>query len=209
MMSSPLIGEFAPDFTCSAIRGDGEIIDSFNLRAHAEGKYTLLFFYPLDFTFVCPSELIALEKRMDSLREENTEVVTISGDSHFTHNAWRNTPIDSGGIGPVSFIMASDLEGTILDNYGLRASSNNSYYAAGTAMRGTFVIDKNFIVRHQSVNDEPIGRNVDEFIRVIEALKFFEEHGQVCPAGWKRGDPGMVSTPSGVADYLSTHSENL
>ena len=209
MMASPLIGEIAPDFTCNAVRGDGQTLDDFSLHSHAKGKYILLFFYPLDFTFVCPSELIALNNRTDRLREMNTTVITMSGDSHFTHSAWRNTSPHSGGIGPVSFTMGSDLDGTIRSDYGLRASSNNSHYPAGTAMRGTFVIDKNLIIRHQSVNDEPIGRNVDEFIRIIDALNFFEEHGQACPAGWNRGDPSMVNTSSGVADYLKAHADHL
>ena len=208
-MSSPLIGEIAPDFTCSAVQSDGGIIDNFNLHTRIRDKYALLFFYPLDFTFVCPSELIALNHRMDRFRELETEVVALSGDSHFTHNAWRSTSLDSGGIGPVSFTMASDLDGTILSNYGLRAPSNASHYETGTAMRGTFVIDKNQVIRHQSINDEPIGRNIDEFLRIIEGLQFFEENGQVCPAGWNQGDPGMINTPSGVADYLKTHAERL
>lgn len=209
IMGNPLIGDIAPDFTCSAVGGDGNFIDNFNLHKRITNKYALLFFYPLDFTFVCPSELIALNNRMDRFRALDTEVITMSGDSHFTHNAWRNTSPESGGVGPVSFTMASDLDGTILSSYGLRAPSNKSHYETGTAMRGTFVIDQNRIVRHQSINDEPIGRNIDEFLRIVEGLQFFEENGQVCPAGWNQGDPGMVNTSSGVADYFKTHAERL
>ena len=169
-MSSPLIGEIAPDFTCSAVQSDCGIIDNFNLHTRIRDKYALLFFYPLDFTFVCPSELIALNHRMDRFRELDTEVVALSGASHFTHNAWRNTSLDSGGIGPVSFTMASDLDGTILSNYGLRAPSNASHYETGTAMRGTFVIDKNGIIQDvmREINVASHGQEILDSLKKIK-----------------------------------------
>lgn len=200
---SILVGRKAPDFTVSAVLGNGEITDKFNLHEALKGKYGLVFFYPLDFTFVCPSELIALHNRMDEFKSRNVEVVSVSIDSQFTHNAYRNTSIKDGGIGPVSFTMAADITHSICQSYGVE------HPAAGVAFRGAFIIDKNGMVRSQVVNDLPIGRNIDELIRTIDAVQFFEEHGEVCPAGWVKGNAGMKASPKGVADYLANHSGDL
>ena len=206
---SVLLGRKAPDFTAPAVLGSGEIVDSFNFAETIKDKYALVFFYPLDFTFVCPSELIALDHRMARLQELGVEVIAISVDSHFTHNAWRNTPVNEGGIGPVKYSMVGDMSHDICKAFGVESIGGDSYYPAGVSFRASFVIDKAGIVRAQHMNDEPIGRNIDELVRVVEALQFFEDNGHVCPAGWKKGDAGMVNTPDGVAEYLSGNAEKL
>ncbi|MEP4547987.1 MAG: peroxiredoxin [Saccharospirillum sp.] len=206
---SVLLGRKAPDFTAPAVKGNGEIVDNFSLSQSIEGRYALVFFYPLDFTFVCPSELIALDKRVEKLKEMGVEVISVSIDSHFTHNAWRNTPVNEGGIGPVRYTMVGDMDHSITKAYGVESEGGDSYYPPGVAFRASFVIDKQGVVRAQHMNDEPIGRNIDELVRVVEALQFFEENGHVCPAGWQKGDEGMVNTPDGVANYLGTNSDKL
>ena len=200
---SVLVGRPAPDFTVPAVLADGEIVDEFNLKSHIEGKYAVVFFYPLDFTFVCPSELIAFSKRMDAFEKRGVEVVGVSIDSHFTHNAWRNTAINDGGIGSVKYPLAADMTHGICQAYGVETPDG------AVAYRGSFLIDKEGTVRHQVVNDLPLGRNVDEMLRMVDALQFHEEHGEVCPAGWQEGDSGMKDTPSGVAEYLSEQADNL
>ncbi|MHA7880891.1 MAG: redoxin domain-containing protein [Saccharospirillum sp.] len=206
---SVLLGRKAPNFTAPAVLGDGQIVDSYNFAEQTEGKYALVFFYPLDFTFVCPSELIALDKRVEKLKAMGVEVISVSVDSHFTHNAWRNTPVNEGGIGPVKYTMVGDMDHAITRAFGVESEGGDSYYPAGVAFRASFVIDKQGVVRAQHMNDEPIGRNIDELVRVVEALQFFEENGHVCPAGWQKGDAGMVNTPDGVAEYLGTNSDKL
>lgn len=198
-----LIGRKAPDFTVPAILGNGEIVDKFNLHTAIKGKYALVFFYPLDFTFVCPSELIALDKRMEEFKQRNVEVMSVSIDSQFTHNAYRQTPVEKGGIGEVKYTMVADVAHTICQSYGIE------HPTAGVALRAAFIIDNKGVVRVQIINDLPVGRNVDELLRLVDAIQFVEEHGEVCPAGWKKGDAGMKASPSGVADYLSKHSESL
>ncbi|KTD38498.1 alkyl hydroperoxide reductase [Legionella nautarum] len=200
---SVLVGRKAPDFTVPAVLGNGQITDKFNLHEELKGKYGLVFFYPLDFTFVCPSEIIALDHRMNEFKERGVAVVAVSIDSQFTHNAYRNTPVKEGGIGPVGFTMAADVTHTICQSYGVE------HPVAGVAFRGAFIIDKNGMVRSQIVNDLPIGRNIDELLRIIDAVQFFEENGEVCPAGWQKGQAGMKASPKGVAEYLSEHSGNL
>ena len=197
-----LVGKPAPDFTVPAVLGSGEIVDSFNFYEAKQGKYAVVFFYPLDFTFVCPSELIALDKRMDEFKARNVEVVAESIDSHFTHNAWRNTAINEGGIGAVKYTMAADMAHAICQAYDVES-------AGGVAFRGAFIVDKDNNVRSQIVNDLPLGRNMDEILRVVDALQFHEEHGEVCPAGWNKGDKGMQADPKGVAAYLSEEADNL
>ncbi|WP_286846217.1 peroxiredoxin, partial [Spongiibacter sp. UBA6593] len=155
-----------------------------------------------DFTFVCPSELIALDHRMDKFRELGVEVISVSIDSQFTHNAWRNTAIKDGGIGPVTYTMAADVRHDICRAYDVEAEG-------GVAFRGAFLIDKEGMVRSQLINDLPLGRNVDELVRLVEALQFHEEHGEVCPAGWNKGDKGMDASPTGVAAYLAENSDKL
>lgn len=200
---SVLVGLKAPDFTVPAVLGSGEIVDKFSLHEHLKGKYGLVFFYPLDFTFVCPSELIAVDHRMDAFKERNVEVVAVSIDSHFTHNAYRNTPTESGGIGPVRYTLAADITHAVCKSYGVE------HPVAGVALRGAFIIDLNGVVRSQIVNDLPIGRNVDEILRIIDAVQFFDQHGEVCPAGWQKGKAGMKASPQGVASYLAAHSDTL
>ncbi|KTC64760.1 peroxiredoxin (alkyl hydroperoxide reductase subunit C) (plasmid) [Legionella adelaidensis] len=200
---SVLVGRKAPDFTVPAVLASGEIVEKFNLHEALKNKYGLVFFYPLDFTFVCPSELIALDHRMDEFKNRDVEVVAVSIDSQFTHNAYRNTSVKAGGIGHVKYTLAADITHTICQSYGVE------HPVAGVAFRGAFVIDKNGVVRSQIVNDLPIGRNVDEILRIIDAVQFFEENGEVCPAGWEKGKAGMKASPQGVAEYLSEHSEKL
>lgn len=197
-----LVGKPAPDFTCSAVLGTGEIQGNFKLSEAIKDKYGLLFFYPLDFTFVCPSELIALNNRMDRFRELGVEVISVSIDSQWTHNAWRNTPVDQGGIGPVSYTMAADISHDICRAYDVES-------AGGVAFRGAFLIDTKGVVRSQIINDLPLGRNIEELIRLVEALQFTEEHGEVCPAGWNKGDQGMKANPEGVASYLAQNAQKL
>lgn len=196
-----LVGKPAPDFKCQAVYGNGEIKEY--VRSDAmKGKYGIVFFWPLDFTFVCPSELIAVDHRMDQFKALGVEVVGVSIDSHFTHNAWRNTAINDGGIGPVKYTMAADITHDIARAYDVETPG-------GVAFRGVFIIDKNGVVRSQIINDLPLGRNFDEVIRLIEALQFHEAHGEVCPAGWKKGDSGMKASPAGVAEYLSKNAAKL
>ncbi len=199
---SVLTGKPAPDFTCAAVLGDGKIVDDFKLSEAIAGKKGLVFFYPLDFTFVCPSELIALDHRVDRFKELGVEVIAVSIDSQFTHNAWRNTAIEDGGIGPVKYTMAADVTHSICQAYDVEAD-------AGVAYRGAFLIDEDGVVRSQMVNDLPLGRNIDELIRVVEALSFHQKHGEVCPAGWQDGDAGMTASPSGVASYLAENAGKL
>ncbi len=199
---SVLVGKQAPDFTVPAVLGDGQIVDSFSFSAATSGKYAVVFFYPLDFTFVCPSELIALDHRIEEFKSRGVEVIGVSIDSHFTHNAWRNTPVNQGGIGPVRYTLAADLTHSIAKDYDVESP-------IGVAYRGSFLIDKAGVVRHQVVNDLPLGRNFDELLRTIDALQFHEEHGEVCPAGWNKGDAGMSANPKGVAEYLSQNADKL
>ncbi|MNO95153.1 putative peroxiredoxin [compost metagenome] len=161
-----------------------------------------MFFYPLDFTFVCPSELIALDNRMSDFKARNVEVIAVSIDSHFTHNAWRNTPVNNGGIGQVRYTMAADIKQDIMKAYDVQS-------ADGVAFRGAFLIDDKGVVRSQIINDLPLGRNMEELLRLVDALQFHEEHGEVCPANWKKGDKGMNASPEGVAAYLTEHAAAL
>ncbi|OUD12374.1 peroxiredoxin [Thioflexithrix psekupsensis] len=198
-----LVGRAAPDFTVPAVLGTGEIVNEFTLSEAIKGKYGVVFFYPLDFTFVCPSELIAFDKRLAAFKARNVEVIGVSIDSHYTHNAWRNTPVDKGGIGPVGYTLAADLTHNIAKSYGIETPDG------AVAYRASFLIDKAGVVRHQVVNDLPLGRDIDEMLRVVDALQFFEENGEVCPAGWKKGAPGMKDSPEGVASYLAQHASEL
>ncbi len=200
---SVLVGRKAPDFSCSAVLGDGKIVNNYNFYEAKQGKYGLVFFYPLDFTFVCPSELIALDHRMPAFLERGIEVVSVSIDSHFTHNAWRNTPLSQGGIGPVTYTMAADMAHRICEAYGVEHPD------VGVAFRAAFIIDKNNTVRAQIINDLPLGRCMEDILRLFDALEHHEMHGEVCPAGWKKGDKGMKASPDGVAKYLASHAEEL
>jgi peroxiredoxin (alkyl hydroperoxide reductase subunit C) len=198
-----LVGREAPDFTASAVLGNGEIVDNFNFKEATKGKKAVVFFYPLDFTFVCPSELIAFDHRLEEFKKRGVEVIGVSIDSHFSHNAWRNTAINDGGIGQVGYTLVADMKHEICQAYDVE------HPEAGVAFRGSFLIDEDGNVRHQVVNDLPLGRNIDEMLRMVDALAFHQEHGEVCPAGWKEGDKGMNASPAGVAEYLSSEADKL
>ena len=194
---SSLVTKEAPDFTAKAVMPDNSFED---LRLSSyRGKYVVLFFYPLDFTFVCPSEIIAFDKALKQFKDKNAAVIGVSVDSEYTHFAWRQTPVNKGGIGPVGFTLVADLTKNIARSYGV-------LFNEAVALRGLFLIDTHGIVRHALVNDLPLGRNVAEAIRTLEALQFTEEHGEVCPANWKHGDEGMKPTAAGVASYLAKHA---
>ncbi len=199
---SVLVGKQAPDFTVPAVLASGEIVDSYTLSSAIPGKYGLVFFSPLAFPFVCPSELIALDHRIADFKARNVEVIGVSIDSHFTHNAWRNTPVNAGGIGQLSYTLAADMNHEICRAYDVES-------AGGMAFRGAFLIDMAGMVRSQIVNDLPLGRNIDELLRLVDALQFHEEHGEVCPAGWTKGDKGMDASPAGVAAYLAQNADKL
>ncbi|MBC8330287.1 MAG: peroxiredoxin [Planctomycetes bacterium] len=198
---SVLVAKEAPDFTATAVMADGSFKDDFKL-SDQRGKYVVLFFYPLDFTFVCPSELIAFDHRIAEFEKRGVQVVGCSVDSHFTHLAWRNTEINNGGIGPVKYPLVADLTKNISRDYDVLLNE-------AVALRGSFLIDKAGVVRHQVVNDLPLGRNIDEMLRMIDALKFTEAHGEVCPAGWKDGEAGMKPSTAGVAEYLAGNAASL
>lgn len=198
---SVLVTKQAPDFTAAAVMPDGTFKEDFKL-SDLRGKYVVLFFWPLDFTFVCPSEIIAHNNRIDRFRELGVELVGVSIDSHFTHFAWKQTPVENGGIGNVQFPLVADVKHDIVRAYGIE-------HPDGVALRGSFLIDRDGIVQHQTVNNLPLGRNVDEMIRLVEALQFTEEHGEVCPAGWQKGQKGMKANPNGVAEYLKENAESL
>lgn len=200
---SVLVGRKAPEFTAAAVTGDGQITENFQLSEQLKGKYGMLVFYPLDFTFVCPSELIALDNRLQEFKERGVEVITVSIDSHFTHMAWRNTPVEKGGIGQVGYSMVADITHDICQSYGVE------HPEAGVAFRGTFLIDKEGIVRSEIVNDLPLGRNMDELIRLVDALQFHEEHGEVCPANWQKGKTAIKATSEGIASYLADNAKGL
>jgi peroxiredoxin (alkyl hydroperoxide reductase subunit C) len=185
----------------TAVMPDNSFNESFKLSDY-RGKYVVLFFYPLDFTFVCPSELIAFDHRLDKFKKRNVQVIGCSVDSHFTHLAWKNTAVDKGGIGNVQYPMVADLTKSIARDYDVLVND-------AVALRGSFLIDKEGVVRHQVVNDLPLGRNIDEMLRMVDALQFTEQHGEVCPAGWQEGKKGMKASTSGVAEYLAKEAAAL
>jgi peroxiredoxin (alkyl hydroperoxide reductase subunit C) len=197
-----LVGKQAPDFTAPAVLGNGEIVDSYTLSEATKGKKAVVFFYPLDFTFVCPSELLAFDHRIEEFKKRNVEVIGVSIDSHFSHNAWRNTAVNDGGIGAVNYTLVADMTHSICKSYDVESEG-------GVAFRGSFLIDEDGLVRHQVVNDLPLGRNVDEMLRMVDALAFHQEHGEVCPAGWEEGKEGMKENAEGVASYLSKNADKL
>ena len=199
---SVLVGKMAPDFTASAVMPNNEINETFNLHTYIKGRIGILFFYPLDFTFVCPSEIIAFANRVKEFKDRGAEIIGVSVDSKYTHLAWKNTEVKKGGIGDIQYPLVSDLTKKIAKDYDVLTGD-------AVALRGTFLIDQQGVVRHQLVNDLPLGRNVDETLRMIDALKFFQEHGEVCPAGWNKGKKGMKADASGVAEYLAHHADAL
>ena len=192
-----LVTKEAPDFTAQAVMPDNTIKEDFSLSA-LRGKHVVLFFYPLDFTFVCPTEIIAFNRKLDEFKKRGVEVVGVSVDSQFSHFAWKNTKPENGGIGDIQFPLVADLSKNIARNYGI-------LFGEEVALRGLFLIDKEGIVRHCVINDLPLGRSVDETLRMVDALQFFEENGEVCPANWHKGEDGMAPSADGVADYLAKH----
>ena len=199
---SVLVGKPAPDFTAKAVMGNNEINEAFNLKAQIKGKYALVFFYPLDFTFVCPTEILAFDHRLDEFKERSVEIIGVSVDSEFTHLAWKSTPVEKGGLGLVRFPLVADLSKSIARDYDVLVGD-------AVALRGTFLIDKDGVVQHQVVNNLGLGRNIDEAIRMVDALQFTEKHDEVCPAGWNKGKAGMKASTAGVAEYLAFHAKEL
>ncbi len=197
---SVLVAKEAPDFNAQAVMADNSF-QEISLSDY-QGKYVVLFFYPLDFTFVCPSELIAFDHRLEEFKSRNVEVIGVSIDSHFSHLAWKNTDINNGGIGNVQYPLVADIDKTVTEAYDMRTGP-------GIALRGSFLIDKEGMVQHQVVNNLPLGRDIDEMLRMVDALQFTEEHGEVCPAGWSKGKSGMKGSTEGVAEYLTEHAEEL
>jgi len=207
-----LVTRKAPAFSAPAVINGNEIVENFSLQQYIGQKYVVFFFYPKDFTFVCPSELIAFQTKLAEFEKRGVAVVGCSTDTEQTHLAWLNTEKNNGGIKGITYPLVADVDKTIATNFGVLAG-DYEYNDAGelafngipVALRGTFLIDKEGVVRHGSVNDLPLGRSIDEFLRLVDALQFTEEHGEVCPANWKEGEDGMVPTFDGVADYLSKH----
>ena len=197
-----IVTKKAPDFTAPAVLADGTIVEDFNLYENIGEKGAVLFFYPLDFTFVCPSELIAFDHRLKEFHDRGINVIGCSVDSQYSHFAWRETPVDKGGIGRVGYPLVADLTKQIARDYDVLLND-------AVALRGSFLIDKDGTVRHAVINDLPLGRNIDEMIRMVDAMLFTNEHGEVCPAGWHKGEEGMKADPNGVAEYLAKHAEEL
>ena len=195
---STLVTKEAPDFTAKAVLPNNEIGEL--TLSKLRGKYVVLFFYPLDFTFVCPSEIIAFDRALNKFKERNAEVLGVSVDSQYSHFAWKNTPREHGGIGNVQYPLVADITKEIARSYGVLINES-------VALRGLFLIDKEGIVRHALINDLPLGRNVDEALRVLDALQFTEKHGEVCPANWREGEEAMKPTADGVASYLAKHGK--
>lgn len=196
-----LIQKPAPDFRAEAVMPNGDF-GEVALSGYKGNKYVVLFFYPLDFTFVCPSEILAFSHRAAEFDKRHVQLIGVSVDSKFSHHAWRKTPVEQGGIGSIAFPLVADITKEIARDYGVLVDES-------VALRATFLLDKEGIVRHATLNDLPLGRNVDETLRMVDALQFTEQHGEVCPAGWAQGQPGMTATPQGVADYLSKHAQGL
>lgn len=197
-----LVTRKAPDFIAPAVLEDNKIVEDFELSKNLGKNGAVLFFWPKDFTFVCPSEIIAMNKRVSQFKEKGFAVIGVSIDSDVVHFAWKNTPVDQGGIGQVQFPLVSDITKQISRDYDV-------LFNGSIALRGSFIIDRNMVVRHATVNDLPLGRNMDEYIRLVDAILFHEEHGEVCPAGWHKGDKGMKATADGVKEYLSQNASKL
>ena len=197
-----LVTNPAPDFTATTVLGDGSIAEDFKLSENFGEKGTVLFFYPLDFTFVCPSELIAFDHRLQDFKDRGVNVIGVSVDSQFSHFAWRETPINEGGIGRVGYPLVADLTKQISKDYDV-------LFGEAVALRGSFLIDAKGVVRHATINDLPLGRNIDEMLRMVDTMQFTDEFGEVCPAGWQKGDEGMKATTEGVAEYLGKHEKEL
>jgi peroxiredoxin (alkyl hydroperoxide reductase subunit C) len=199
MSANTLVTKEAPDFTADAVLPDNSFAQI--TLSSFRGKNVVLFFYPLDFTFVCPSEILAFNKKLDEFKSRNTEVIGVSVDSKFTHLAWKNTKLEDGGIGNIQYTLVSDLNKNIAREYGI-------LFGEAVALRGLFLIDTKGVIRHAVINDLPLGRSVNEALRMVDALQFVEAHGdQVCPANWQEGDEAMKPTAEGVAGYLAKHGK--
>lgn len=198
-----LVGKKVPDFVSGAVLNSGEIIDQYHLYKEISDKYALIFFYPLNFTFVCPSELISLNNKINDFNMRGIEVIAVSIDSQYAHSAWRNTSIEEGGIGKLNYTLVSDLNHSICKSYGVE------HETLGVSFRASFLVDRDNIVRFQYVNDLPIGRNVNEIIRLFDALSYYENNGYVCQAGWKNGETGILPTKEGVSHYLKDNYKEL
>jgi peroxiredoxin (alkyl hydroperoxide reductase subunit C) len=194
-----LVTKEAPDFATTAVLGDDTVAEGFSLSS-LRGRFVVLFFYPLDFTFVCPTEILAFDEALGEFRERDAEVVGVSVDSHYSHLAWKRTPVDDGGIGAIRFPLVSDLKKEISKSYDVLFDDE-------VALRGLFLIDRDGIIRHAVINDLPLGRNVREALRMLDALRRHEKHGDVCPANWNEGDATMEASQDGVVDYLSKYSK--
>ncbi|MCX6350562.1 MAG: peroxiredoxin [Bacteroidetes bacterium] len=208
-----LVGKQAPAFSATAVVNGDEFVDNFSLEQYIGKKYVVFFFYPLDFTFVCPTELLAFQKKLAEFEKRDTAVIGCSIDSKYSHWAWLQTPQNKGGIQGVTYPIVSDLSKTIADNYGVLAGSYDYndegmlvFNGIPQAYRGLFLIDKKGKVRHEVVNDMPLGRNIDEAIRMVDAVKHNDENGEVCPANWSEGEEAMKATRDGVNTYLAAHS---
>ena len=197
-----LVTKKAPDFTATAVLADGSIVEDFNLMGNLGEKGAVLFFYPLDFTFVCPSEIIAFSHRAKDFTDRGVNVIGVSVDSQFSHFAWRETPVAEGGIGKVKFPLVADLTKQIARDYDVLLDD-------AVALRGSFLLDADGTIRHAVVNDLPLGRNIDEMVRMVDTMLYTNEHGEVCPAGWIKGDEAMKPNTAGVAEYLGKHAEEL
>lgn len=197
-----LVTKKAPDFKAAAVLGNNQIVEDFELSKNLGKNGAVVFFWPKDFTFVCPSEIIAFDHRVKDFQEKGFNVIGVSTDSEVVHFAWKNTPVEKGGIGNVTFPMVADITKQISRDYDV-------LFDGAVALRGSFLIDKNQVVRHAVINDLPLGRNIDEMLRMADALIFFEQNGEVCPAGWRKGEKGMKATHDGVAQYLSENANNL
>ena len=197
-----LVTNKAPDFTATTVLGNNQIVEDFNLYENFGENGTVLFFYPLDFTFVCPSEIIAFDHRLQEFKDRGIEVIGVSVDSQFSHFAWKETPVNKGGIGQVRYPLVADLTKSIAKDYDVLLDG-------GVALRGSFLIDKDGTVRHAVINDLPLGRNIDEMIRMVDTMLFTNENGEVCAAGWQKGDEGMKADTEGVAEYLTKHEKDL
>ncbi|TQR60265.1 peroxiredoxin [Campylobacter troglodytis] len=197
-----LVTKKVAELKATAVLGDNKIVEDFSLYKNIGKKGLVVFFYPKDFTFVCPSEIIAFDKRYKDFKDRGIEVIGVSCDNEFSHFAWKNTPINNGGIGNVQFPLVADLKKEW-------ARAFDVLFDEAVSLRGSFLIDKDGTVRHAVINDMPLGRNIDEMLRMVDTMLFTNEHGEVCPAGWNKGDAGMKANPKGVADYLSAHATTL
>jgi peroxiredoxin (alkyl hydroperoxide reductase subunit C) len=198
-----LVTKKAPDFTAPAVMADNTIVDNFNLYENIGEKGAVLFFYPLDFTFVCPTELLAFDHRLEEFKKRGINVIGCSVDSQYSHLAWKNTPVNQGGIGNIQYPLVADLTKQISKDYDVLLEE------AGVALRGSFLIDKDGTIRHAVINDLPLGRNIDEMLRMVDAMEYANEYGEVCPAEWEKGKEAMKPTPEGVAQYLAEHADEL